>query len=87
MKYRAWNWNVLTINGNDPDEIREALKKANAETERPTIIIGKTIMGKGALKDDGSSYEHNLKTHGAPLGGDAYRNTIKHLGGDLTIRL
>ncbi|MDD6516400.1 MAG: transketolase [Prevotella sp.] len=82
MKYRAWNWNVLTINGNDPDEIREALKKANAETERPTIIIGKTIMGKGALKDDGSSYEHNLKTHGAPLGGDAYRNTIKHLGGD-----
>jgi transketolase len=83
MKYKAWNWNVMTINGNDPDEIREALKKANAETERPTLIIGKTIMGKGALKDDGSSYERNVKTHGAPLGGEAYVNTIKHLGGDV----
>jgi transketolase len=83
MKYKAWNWNVMTINGNDSDEIREALKKANAETERPTLIIGKTIMGKGALKDDGSSYERNVKTHGAPLGGEAYVNTIKHLGGDV----
>ena len=81
-KYRAWNWNVIEINGNDAAQIREALKAAKAEKERPTLIIGKCIMGKGALKADGSSYERNCKTHGAPLGGDNFVNTIKNLGGD-----
>nr|MBP7472185.1 transketolase [Prevotella sp.] len=83
-KYRAWNWNVIEINGNDVAQIRKALDKGIAENERPTLIIGKTVMGKGALKDDGSSYERNVKTHGAPLGGEAYTNTIKNLGGDAT---
>ena len=83
MKYESWGWNVLEINGNDPDEIRAVLILANKETERPTLIIGHTIMAKGARKDDGSSYEHNVKTHGAPLGGDAYTNTVKNLGGDV----
>ena len=82
MKYEAWGWNVLSIDGNDPDEIRAAIKEAQAEKERPTLIIGKTVMGKGARKADGSSYEANCATHGAPLGGDAYVNTIKNLGGD-----
>lgn len=82
-KYKAWGWNVLTCNGNDVDEIRKALDEALTEKERPTLIIGKTIMGKGALQEDGSSYEHSIKTHGAPLGGNAYANTIKNLGGDL----
>ena len=81
-KYKAWGWNVININGNDADDIREALKAAQKEEKRPTLIIGKTIMGKGALKNDGSSYEHNIATHGAPLGGDAYINTIKNLGGN-----
>ena len=83
MKYESWGWNVLEINGNDPDEIRAALILANKETERPTLIIGHTIMAKGARKDDGTSYEHSVKTHGAPLGGDAYTNTVKNLGGDV----
>ena len=81
-KYEAWGWKVIKISGNDPDAIRNALNEAKAETERPTLIIGHTIMGKGARKADGSSYEHNCATHGAPLGGDAYVNTIKNLGGD-----
>lgn len=81
-KYRAWNWNVIEINGNDAQAIRDALTAAKAETERPTLIIGKCIMGKGALKGDGSSYERNCKTHGAPLGGDNYSMTVKNLGGD-----
>ena len=81
-KYRAWNWNVIEINGNDVAEIRKALDAALTEKERPTLIIGKTIMGRGAVKADGTSYEHNVKTHGAPLGDGAYINTIKHLGGD-----
>ena len=81
-KYEAWGWNVLTINGNDCDQIRQALDAAKAETERPTLIIGKCVMGKGARQADNSSYERNCKTHGAPLGGDAFRNTVLNLGGD-----
>ncbi len=81
-KYKAWGWNVLTCNGNDADEIRAALIEAQKETERPTLIIGKTIMGKGALRADGTSYEACINTHGAPLGGDAYVNTMKNLGAD-----
>ena len=81
-KYKAWGWNVLTCNGNDVDEIRAAIIEAQKETERPTIIIGKTIMGKGALRADGTSYEACIDTHGAPLGGDAYINTMKSLGAD-----
>ena len=81
-KYAAWGWKVLTIDGNNADEIRYALTEAKEETKRPTLIIGKTVMGKGALKDDGTSYEHSVKTHGAPLGGEAYSNTVKNLGGD-----
>lgn len=82
MKYKAWGWHVIEINGNDADQIRAALNEAKTVTGKPTIIIGKTIMGKGAVKADGTSYENNCATHGAPLGGDAYVNTIKNLGGD-----
>ncbi|MGN0216259.1 MAG: transketolase, partial [Prevotella sp.] len=81
-KYKAWNWNVIEINGNDVDQIRGALKESKMEKNRPTLIIGHTIMAKGALKDDGSSYEGSVKTHGAPLGGEAYRKTIMNLGGN-----
>ncbi len=83
-KYEAWNWNVLTINGNDSNEIRSALKKANAETEKPTLIIGKTIMGKGAVTATGECFENMVSTHGQPLGdaGACFKTTIKNLGGD-----
>lgn len=83
MKYEAWKWKVIIINGNDPDAIRKALIEAQAVKMQPTLIIGQTTMGKGACKADGSSYENNCETHGAPLGGDAYKNTIKNLGGNL----
>ena len=82
MKYKAGGWNVIKINGNDVAQIREALDAAQKEQDRPTLIIGKTVMGKGALRADGTSYEACINTHGAPLGGDAFVNTIKHLGGD-----
>ncbi len=81
-KYRALGWEVFEINGNDAAQIRTAIEKAKAVKGKPALIIGKCIMGKGALKEDGSSYERNCKTHGAPLGGEAYKNTIKNLGGD-----
>lgn len=83
-KYKAWGWNVLTINGNDAAEIRIALKQANEETERPTLIIGKTIMGKGAVDAENNSYEAKCSTHGQPLGaaGASLDKTIENLGGN-----
>ncbi len=84
MKYRAWNWNVLTVDGCDAAQIRGALAKANAETEKPTLIIGKTVMGKGAVGKEGESFEHKVSTHGQPLSaaGASVEGTIKNLGGD-----
>ena len=83
-KYEAWGWNVMTIEGNNADQIRYALKKANIETERPTLIIGKTIMGKGAVTETGESFERKTETHGMPLGaaGASINKTIENLGGD-----
>jgi transketolase len=83
-KYEAWGWKTTTIDGNNPQEIRKALQDAQQEKKRPTLIIGKTIMGKGALKADGSSFERNCATHGMPLGesGASFSESIKQLGGD-----
>ena len=81
-KYESWGWYVQKVDGNDVDQLREAIKNAQAESSRPSLIIGHCIMGKGALQADGSSYERNCKTHGAPLGGDAFVNTVQNLGGD-----
>ena len=80
MKYRSWGWNVLEINGNDVEQIREALDAAQKEEKRPTLIIGKCIMAKGARKADNTSYEGDFKTHGAPLGTESYNNTMVNLG-------
>ena len=81
-KYRAWGWRVIEIDGNDAAQIRKALIDAKAETKHPTLIIGHTVMGKGARKADNSSFENSCATHGSPLKGDAYRNTVKNLGGN-----
>ncbi len=83
MKYEAWGWKVITINGNDGTEIRRALVEAKAETSRPTLIIGNTIMGKGAVGADKSSYENKVSTHGQPLSaaGVSIADTIRNLGG------
>lgn len=84
MKYEAWGWKVITINGNDVTEIRRALTEAKAETSRPTLIIGNTIMGKGAVGADKSSYENKVSTHGQPLSaaGVSITDTIQNLGGN-----
>ncbi len=83
-KYESWGWSVVTINGNDSEQIRTALKKATMEKERPTLIIGKTIMGKGALDTAGASYEGKCATHGMPLSeaGASFDKSIENLGGD-----
>ena len=85
-KYKAWGWKVIEINGNNAEQIRAALTEAKAVQGQPTLIIGKTIMGKGARKADGSSFENQCATHGMPLseGGASYDESIKNLGGDPT---
>ena len=84
MKYEAWGWKVITINGHDVTEIRQALTEAKAEKERPTLIIGQTIMAKGAVGADNSSYENKVSTHGQPItaAGASITETIKNLGGN-----
>ncbi|MFI3269109.1 MAG: transketolase [Rikenellaceae bacterium] len=84
MKYEAWGWSVLEVDGHNVDELRAALKAANAETQRPTLIIGHTIMGKGARTAENESFEDKVSTHGQPLSaaGADIAATIKNLGGD-----
>lgn len=83
-KYRAWHWNVIEVDGSDPAALIEALKAANAEKERPTLIIGHTVMAKGILKADGGSLEGAISTHGQPLSkaGADLEASIRNLGGD-----
>jgi transketolase len=83
-KYEAWNWHVITINGNDTQEIRDALTAAKAEKTKPTLIIGETIMGKGALTSDNELFEGQVSMHGQPLtaAGGCIIKTIEGLGGN-----
>lgn len=84
MKYRAWGWNVIEIDGGSIPQIREALAEAGRATDAPTLIIGKTTMGKGAVTTDGGSFENKVCTHGQPLSaaGADYAATVRNLGGD-----
>ena len=83
-KYRAWGWSVIEIDGNDPDQIAKALTEAQRETKRPTLILGRTVMGKGSVKADGENFEGQCSTHGQPLSksGADFAATIRNLGGD-----
>ncbi len=84
MKYKAWGWEVIEINGNDHEQIRKALDKAIAVKGKPTLIIGKTLMGKGAMDADGKSFENKVSTHGQPLSaaGACTATSIKGMGGN-----
>ena len=84
MKYRAWGWHVLEIDGHDIEQIRDALTAANATTQKPTLIVGHTIMGKGLVTAEGESFEDKVSTHGQPVSaaGASLEATIKNLGGD-----
>ncbi len=84
MKYKAWGWNVIEVDGQNVEQIRAALKQANDATDAPTLIIGHTVMGKGAVTAEGESFEDRVSTHGQPLSaaGADYAATIRNLGGD-----
>jgi len=82
MKYTSWGWNVINIDGNDQNQIRMALNSAIIQKNKPTIIIGKTIMGKGLLDNDGKSFERKTSTHGMPVSeaGGSYEKSLVNLG-------
>jgi transketolase len=86
MKYRSWGWDVITIDGNDQDQIREALTAATQSTEKPVLIIGKTTMGKGLVDNDGKSFEGKTSTHGMPVSeaGGSFEKSLVNLGGDIS---
>ncbi len=83
-KYESWGWNVISIDGHNAGEIRAAMRKAQASTDKPTLIIGRTVMGKGAVDANGGSFEHKVSTHGQPLSaaGASFEKTIENLGGN-----
>ena len=85
MKYQAWGWNVIKIEGNDQTQIRKALTSAVNEKDKPTIIIGKTIMGKGLLDNDGKCFERKCSTHGMPVSeaGGSFEKSLINLGGSI----
>ena len=84
-KYRAWNWNVIEVDGHDAMEIAKALDAAIAEKERPTLIIGNTIMGLGCVTAENENFEGKCSTHGQPLSksGASYEKTVENLGGSM----
>ncbi|MGM8361853.1 transketolase family protein [Flavobacterium sp. ARAG 55.4] len=84
-KYEAWGWNVLTIDAHNHDAIRKALTIANQEQERPTLIIGKTIMGKGCVTETGANWEGHCELHGQPIGhtGADFKATLRNLGANI----
>jgi transketolase len=86
MKYTSWGWNVIEINGNDQNQIRSALAAAVEQKEKPTIIIGKTTMGKGLLDNEGKSFERKTSTHGMPVSeaGGSYEKSLINLGGNMS---
>ncbi len=83
-KYSAWGWEMITIDGNDQDQIRKALATAIKSKDKPVIIIGKTVMGKGLVDNEGKSFERKTSTHGMPVSeaGGSFEKSLANLGGD-----
>ncbi len=83
-KYRAWGWRVISIDGNDQQQIREALAAASATNDKPVLIIGQTVMGKGCIDENDQSFENQSSTHGQPISkaGASFAKTVKNLGGN-----
>jgi transketolase len=86
MKYKAWGWDVISIDGNDHGQIRKALSAAQKSKDKPTLIIGKTIMGKGLLDKEGKSFERKTSTHGMPVSeaGGSFEKSLENLGADVS---
>jgi len=75
-RFEAYGWLVIRdVDGHDPEEIKTAIETARAESDRPTLICCRTVIGFGSPNKQGTS-----ATHGAPLGDDEITVTRKALG-------
>jgi len=75
-RFEAYGWQVIRgVDGHDPVEIQQAIDTATAETERPTLICARTVIGFGSPNKQGTE-----ATHGAPLGEDEIAATRDNLG-------
>ncbi len=74
-KWKAFGWNVIEINGHDFGQIIEALNRAEESTFKPTIILAKTVKGKGV-----SFMENKAEWHGKALPPDLLKEALKELG-------
>lgn len=73
-RFESYGWQVLSVDGHDPDAISKAIKKAQGDAKRPTLISCKTIIGYGSPNKQGTS-----ATHGAPLGDEEIEATREAL--------
>jgi transketolase len=73
-KFKAFNWAVISINGNDVMEVAQALDKADTIADRPVAIIARTIKGKGV-----SAFENNVKFHGGRPSKEQYAAAYSEL--------
>ena len=73
-KWRAFNWHVIEINGNDPVAVRKALEEAATVKGKPTCIVAHTIKGKGV-----SFMENNPKFHGVAPTQDELKRALQEL--------
>ena len=82
-QYESWGFRVIECDGSNIAELRKAFTAAWAEKERPVLVYGHT-MAKGAVAEDGRSYEGEVSTHGQPLNaaGASTEATVKNLGGN-----
>ena len=74
-RFEGFGWHVLTIDGHDRAAIRKAIRRAQKETARPTLIAAKTVIGWGSPKFHGTA-----RAHGEPLGADEVKATKEALG-------
>ncbi|MFD2923127.1 transketolase [Halobacillus naozhouensis] len=73
-RFEAYGWQVIRVeDGNDLDEIRKAIKKAKTNTDQPTLIEVKTVIGYGSPNKSASA-----ASHGAPLGQDEVKLTKEY---------
>jgi transketolase len=83
-QYESWGWRVYSIDGHNADELRKAFSNAYSETDKPVLIIGNSIMGKGIKDAENNAFENEVSTHGQPIdaAGASTAQTITSLGGD-----
>jgi transketolase len=75
MRYASYHWHVLEIDGHDHEQIAEAIRNAQKENEKPSLIIAHTHIGYGS-----PNKQNSASAHGAPLGEEELRLTKKALG-------